>query len=106
MLVNRAAGGFLNNNSGILRSAAVQRYIPENLRARVNAFNNTLITAVGSVLALAVGALGEILDCRWCVTLCGASGMPCCWLLIGADKRQVRRVFAADGRVPDGGTPE
>ena len=103
MLMNRAAAGFLQNNSGILRSAAVQRYIPEHLRARVNAFNNTLITAVGSVLALTVGALGEIMDYRWCVTFCGGAAMLTCWLLLARDRRQVRQVYEQHSgeRAPD-----
>ena len=97
MLVNRGLCGFLGSNSAILRSAAVQRYIPERLRARINAFNDALITAVGSALALAVGALGEVMDYRLCVTLCGLTAMIACWLLIGLRRGDVRRVYEAEG---------
>lgn len=38
MLANRAAVGFLGVNSATLREAAVQRYIPDELRAKLNAF--------------------------------------------------------------------
>ena len=38
MLLNRGICGFLGSNSAIIRNAAVQRYIPERLRSRVNAF--------------------------------------------------------------------
>lgn len=93
MLVNRCACGFLGSNSAIVRTAAVQRYIPEKLRARVNAFNEMLITAAGSALALAVGAVGELVDYRWCMTLCGAFTMIACWVLVWGGKRDVRRIY-------------
>ncbi|MBO4819066.1 MAG: MFS transporter [Firmicutes bacterium] len=96
MLVNRALGGFLENNKGILRSAAVQLYIPENLRARINGFNNTVVTALGSVLALVVGAAGEIMDYRLCVTVLSAVSILCCWLLTVRKEREADKVFSAE----------
>ena len=96
MLVNRAAAGFLGANSATLRRAAVQRYIPEHLRARLNAFENMLIMAAMSVLSLAVGALGELLDYRVCLTLCGAASMLVCWLTIWRSRRSVRAVYEAE----------
>ncbi|MBE7004930.1 MAG: MFS transporter [Ruminococcaceae bacterium] len=96
MLANRAVCGFLGNNSAILREAAVQRYIPERLRARVNALFDTMLTAACSICALAVGALGEVLDYRLCVTLCGAAAMLSCWLLIWGRRADVRKVYEAD----------
>lgn len=73
MLVNRAICGFLGSNSAILRSSAVQRYIPERLRSRVNALSSVLLTAGASVFSLLMGILGEVLDYRWCVTFGGAA---------------------------------
>ena len=64
MLVNRAICSFLGSNSAILRSSAVQRYIPERLRSRVNALNSVLLTAGASVFSLLMGFLGEMLDYR------------------------------------------
>ena len=58
MLANRALCGFLGSNSAIMRSAAVQRYIPEHLRARINAFDSALMTAACCVFSLLVGLLG------------------------------------------------
>ena len=43
--------------------------------------------------ALAVGALGEVLDYRLCVTLCGAVAMAACWLLIWGRRAAVRGVY-------------
>jgi len=93
MLVNRGICGFLGSNSAILRNAAVQRYIPEKLRSRVNAFDGVLITAGASVFSLLLGFLGEILDYRWCVTIGGAVAMLASWLLIWGRRKDVRRVY-------------
>ena len=93
MLVNRGICGFLGSNSAILRSAAVQRYIPEKLRSRINAFDDVLITAGASVFSLMMGFLGEILDYRWCVTIGGAIAMLASWLLIWGRGKDVRRVY-------------
>ena len=93
MLVNRGLCGFLGSNSAILRNAAVQRYIPEKLRSRVNAFNSVLITAGASVFSLVIGFLGEILDYRACVTTGGAIAMLTSWVLIFGRRKEVRMVY-------------
>ena len=93
MLVNRGICGFLGSNSAIMRSAAVQRYIPEKLRSRINAFDDVLITAGASVFTLLMGFLGEILDYRWCVTIGGAIAMLASWLLILGRRKDVRLVY-------------
>ena len=96
MLVSRALCGFLGSNSAIMRSAAVQRYIPEQLRARINAFDSALMTAACCVFSLLVGMLGEVLDYRWCVTACGAAAMAACWLLIWRGRKDVRRIYETE----------
>ena len=96
MLVNRLLCGFLGTNSATMRQAAVQCYLPEHLRSRVNAFEGMLYTAVGAVLSLAVGALGEVLDYRLCVTLCGAFSMAVCLLTVWRSRRAVRAVYEAE----------
>ena len=93
MLINRGICGFLGSNSAILRSAAVQRYIPEKLRSRINAFDGILITAGASIFSLLMGFLGEILDYRWCITIGGAIAMLASWLLIWGRRKDVRRVY-------------
>ena len=52
-----------------------------------------MLTAASGVCALAVGALGEVLDYRLCVTLCGAVAMAACWLLIWGRRTAVRGVY-------------
>ncbi len=93
MLVNRGICGFLGSNSAIVREAAVQRYIPSELRARVNAFNEMLIMALGSLLSLAIGLLGELVDYRVCLTVCGVVSMSASWYFIWARREEVRKVY-------------
>ncbi len=96
MLINRGICGFLGSNSAILRNAAVQRYIPEKLRSRVNAFNGLLLTIGSSIFSLLMGSLGELLDYRLCVTIGGAVAMLACWLLIWCRRGNVREVYEID----------
>lgn len=93
MLANRAICGFLGVNSGTLRHTAVQQYIPDHLRARLNAYEEMLIQAVNAVLVVLIGALGEILDYRLCMTLCGGFALICCWGTIWRNRTHVRRVY-------------
>ena len=93
MLVNRGICGFLGTNSATMRQAAVQQYIPEHLRSRVNAFFEMLLTFATSVLSLLVGALGEMLDYRVCMTLCGTITMTACWLIVWCGRKEVRPVL-------------
>ena len=94
MLVNRGICGFLGINSATMRQAAVQTYIPDELRSRINAFENMLYFAVSTVLGLLVGAMGEILDYRVCVTVCGASTMIFCLLTIWKNRDAVNLIYS------------
>lgn len=97
MLTSRGLCGFLGTNSATMRQAAVQRYIPERLRARVNAFESMLYTGAAAVLSLVIGALGEVLDYRLCVTLCGGFSMVVCLATIWRGRRYVRAVYEQSG---------
>ena len=59
MLVNRSLCGFLGINSAIMRQAAVQKYIPDDYRARLNALDTVLSSAGLCIFSLAIGALGS-----------------------------------------------
>ena len=72
----------------------MQRYLPEQLRARINAFESMLLTAAGSVLSLGVGALGEVLDYRVCMTICGVVTILVCFLTVFRNRKDVKRVLA------------
>lgn len=96
MLANRAACGFLGINSATIRQAAVQRYLPNHLRARVNAYESMLVTAASAVLSLAVGSLGEVMDYRLCVSLCAAATMLFCWGSVFRRRGEVREVLCGE----------
>ena len=96
MLVNRGICGFLGSISAIIRNAAVQRYIPERLRSRVNAFQGVLVTAGCSVFSLMMGFLGEILDYRWCITIGGVITLLSGFVLILVRQKEVRRLYEPD----------
>ena len=96
MLLNRGICGFLGSNSAIMRSAAVQSYIPERLRSRINAFEGVLITAGSGVFALLMGFLGEILDYRLCLTIGGAIAMLASWILIWGRRKDVSMVYETE----------
>ena len=93
MLLNRGICGFLGSNSAIIRDAAVQRYIPERLRSRVNAFQGVLVTAGCSAFSLVMGVLGEILDYRWCITIGGTITLLSSFVLILGRQKALRRIY-------------
>lgn len=101
MLANRAICGFLGINSGTMCQAAVQSYIPNELRARINAYENILILACSSILTLLVGALGEVLDYKWCMTLCAGFTLLFCWASIWRNRKEVRMVY--EKKAPENG---
>ncbi|MDO4543050.1 MAG: MFS transporter [Clostridia bacterium] len=93
MLANRAICGFLGINSATMRQAAVQRHIPEEYRARINAFESVLYSLAYSVLALLVGLLGEVLDYRLCITICGLFTTTVLWLTVVRGKKHVAAIY-------------
>ena len=95
MLVNRTACGFLGANSYILRESAMQRYIPEHMRSRVYAFSDALIMLACSVMALGIGALGELIDYRSCVTVCGVASLVAAFFFVWSRRSEVSKVFEA-----------
>ena len=79
---------------GLRLSGHQQRHhLPEQLRARINAFSSVLFTIAGTVLSLAVGALGEVLDYRVCMTICGLVTMGVCWLTVFRGRAAVKDVL-------------
>lgn len=93
MLVNRFVCGFLGVNSASLREAAVQRYIPDEHRAKLNAFLDMIISFSVSLFALLMGAMGEVMDYRWCITLSALVTSVTCWLTIWRRRRAVRSIY-------------
>ena len=49
--------------------------------------------AASSLCSLGMGALGEVLDVRVCVTLGAAFTLVVCWFTIWKNRTQVRQVY-------------
>lgn len=95
MLLNRGICGFLGINSATLRQSAVQRYIPDEYRSRINAFDSMLSSVSGGVISLAVGAMGEVLNYRLCVSICGIFTSLVLWVTIWRRRNYIRRIYNA-----------
>lgn len=93
MLANRAVCGFLGINSATLRESSVQNYLPDHMRSKINAVFKVLYVLVPTMLTVAVGALGEILDYRLCVTLVSALGILPCYLIIWRGREEVKQIY-------------
>ncbi len=93
MLVNRGVCGFLGINSATLRESSVQNYLPDHMRSKINAVFNALFALVPTVLTVAVGALGEVLDYRVCVTAVSLLGMLPCYLIVWRGREDIKKVY-------------
>ncbi len=101
MLVNRAICGFLGAQSSTMRYAATQKYIPESMRARINGFQSIVFLIFESTLSLAVGALGDVMDLRVVMTICGLVCLATCFLTIVRRKKYVEKIYMTDERNED-----
>ena len=93
MMVNRAVCGFLGINSATLRESSVQNYLPDHMRAKINAVSQTLFAIVPAAMTLAVGALGEVMDYRLCVTLVSLAEIIPCYLIMWRGREDVKKVY-------------
>lgn len=99
MLLNRGICGFLGINSATLRQASVQRYIPDEYRSRINAFDSILGSVSAGVISLAVGAMGEVLNYRLCITICGIFTSVVLWGTIWRRRNYIRKIYNEQGNV-------
>ena len=58
------------------------------------------------MLSLAIGALGEVLDYRLCMTICGLTTMLVCWLTVFLRRRQVQQVLSGHPHAACPGEPQ
>ena len=93
MLVLRFLCGFLGVNTATLREAAVQRYLPQELRARVNGLFDVLLSAACVLIQLAVGALGELLPYRFVTLGFAVLTLGCMLWLIAGRRRSVEPIY-------------
>lgn len=99
MLVNRFLCGGLGCASATIRESAVQSYLPENMRARINAFFNVISSVGGVGFYLLAGFLGQILPYRLAATLLGLATLVSMFLLIVLPAKSNRPVYEAVRKV-------
>ena len=96
MLADRAVCGFLGVQSGNIRYAAMQKYIPDGMRARLAAFDSVFCLVMNSVLTLTIGALGEILPYRLVMAIFGGLSLLLCFLTVWARREDIEKIYLAD----------
>jgi len=93
MLVLRFLCGFLGSQTAAIRSAAVQKYLPSDMRARVNGLFSVLMSLGMMVTQLAVGALGEVLPYRWVAAMFAGFSFAAIIVLIVRNRKHVEPVY-------------
>lgn len=96
MLINRFLCGGLGCASATIRQTAVQIYLPDEIRARVNAFFNVIFAIGGVGFQLLAGALGQIVPYRYAALLLGMTTLASMFLLIVLPSKQNRPVYEAE----------
>ena len=88
--------GFLGVNTATLREAAVQKHLPGEVRARVQAVFS-IVMSLGMILfRLLAGALGEALPYRTVPLIMGGIGLFSVYFLIIRNKRHVQPIYEKD----------
>ena len=95
MIVNRFLCGGLGNTSATVRETAVQSYLPENIRARVNALFNSIFSIGGISFQFLAGVLGEVLPYRMVILFMGIISLIAVWVLIIIPDKENRKVYEA-----------
>lgn len=95
MIVNRFICGGLGNTSATVRETAVQSYLPDNMRARVNAVFNAVFSVGGILFQILAGILGEVLPYRTVIIIMGTIGLVAIWIFIIQPDDENRKVYEA-----------
>lgn len=72
MIISRFFCGLLGNQSGTIRYTAVNAYLPQEIRARIDSFINVMFAVGGFSFQLIGGALGEIIPYKYATLLMGS----------------------------------
>ena len=95
MLVNRFICGGLGTTSATIRETAVQSYLPDTMRARVNALFSAIFSVGAVFFQIFAGVLGEILPYRTVIVIMGFITFAAIWILIIRPGEENRRVYEA-----------
>lgn len=93
MLINRFICGGLGTTSATVRETAVQSYLPENIRARVNALFSALFSVGGIFFQVFAGILGEILPYRTVIVIIGVLSLVAIWIFIIRPSEENRKIY-------------
>ena len=93
MLVLRFLCGFLGVNTATLREAAVQAYLPPEIRARVMGLFNVFASAGMLVSQLLAGALGELLPYRVVALMFASFTTVCIFAIIIRNRDEVQTIY-------------
>ncbi len=93
MLVIRFLCGFLGSQTAAIREAAVQKYLPTHMRARVNGLFDVLVSLSMMVTQLAVGALGEVMTYPAAAALLSGFDFAMIFMLIVRNRKHVEPVY-------------
>ncbi len=100
MLVGRFVCGILGVSSATIREAAVQSYLPREMRARVNALTETYFSLSIILFQFLAGWLGEMLSYRTVVVILGSLVLVTIFSLIFVPTQDNKTVYEAV-RVPE-----
>lgn len=95
MVLNRFLCGGLGCGSATIREAAVQSYLPGNIRARVNAFFNVMFAAGGILFQMIAGFLGNVMSYRKAVLIIEMVTFLGMFFLIIFPKEENRVIYEA-----------
>ena len=95
MLFNRFLCGGLGTTSATVRETATQSYLPDHIRARVNAVFSSFFSIAGVVFQIVAGILGDILPYRTVILILGCVGLLAIWIFIVIPDRVNRTVYEA-----------
>lgn len=95
MLANRFICGGLGTTSATVRETAVQSYLPEHIRARVNALFSAIFSIGMIVFQVVAGMLGEWMPYRGVIIILSIIGFLSIWLLIIRPSDENRKVYEA-----------
>lgn len=93
MIVIRFLCGFLGTQTKASQYAAVQRYLPSDMRARVNGLFSVLCVLSSMVVQLIIGALGEVLPYQWVTALFAGISLTTIFFMLIRNKRHVERIY-------------
>ena len=96
MIALRFTLGFLGVNTATLRAAAVQNYLPGDIRARVEAVFGILVTLGAIGFRLLAGALGEALPYRFVPLIMGGIGLLSVAVFIIRNKEPISKIYNQD----------